>query len=48
VYGTPDEVVAGLGAYRDAGCTELILDLQPDDSLAGRLETLERLAPLVR
>ena len=48
IYGTPEEVVAGLGAYRDAGCTELILDLQPDDSLAGRLDTLEQLAPLVR
>jgi probable F420-dependent oxidoreductase len=48
VYGTPEEVVAGLGAYRDAGCTELILDLQPDDSLEGRLETLDQLAPLVR
>ncbi len=48
LYGTPEEVVAGLGAYREAGCTELILDLQPDDSLAGRLETLDQLAPLVR
>jgi probable F420-dependent oxidoreductase len=48
IYGGPDEVAAGLAAYRDAGCTELILDLQPDDSLAGRLETLAQLTPLVR
>jgi probable F420-dependent oxidoreductase len=48
IYGGPDEVATGIAAYRDAGCTELILDLQPDDSLDGRLETLERLAPLVR
>jgi len=48
LYGEPEKVVAGLAAYREAGCTELILDLQPDDSLDGRLATLEQLAPLVR
>jgi probable F420-dependent oxidoreductase len=48
IYGDPEDVRAGLAAYRDAGCTELILDLQPDDSLEGRLETLEQLTALVR
>lgn len=48
IYGDAEEVAAGLEGYRDAGCTELILDLQPDDSLAGRLETLAQLQPLVR
>jgi probable F420-dependent oxidoreductase len=48
IYGEPDQVAAGLAAYRDAGSTELILDLQPDNSLDGRLETLALLGPLVR
>jgi probable F420-dependent oxidoreductase len=48
IYGDPADIASGLDAYRDAGCTELILDLQPDHSLEGRLETLTRLGPLVR
>lgn len=47
IYGTADEVAAGLLEYESAGCTELILDLQPDDSLEGRVETLNQLQPLV-
>jgi probable F420-dependent oxidoreductase len=48
IYGDAEEVAAGLARYGAAGCTELILDLQPDDSLKGRLETLAQLRPLVR
>jgi probable F420-dependent oxidoreductase len=44
VYGEPELVAQRLREYERAGCTEMIFDLQPEDVLEGRLETLARLA----
>lgn len=44
IYGGSEEVAAGIRAYEAAGCTDLILDLLPEESFEGRLETLGRLA----
>lgn len=44
IYGDPGAVADRVNAYAEAGCSELIFDLLPEESIDGRLETLSRLA----
>ena len=44
IYGNPGDIIGRLRDFERAGCTEMIFDLQPEESLEPRLETMSRFA----
>ncbi len=47
LFGEPARVAEGLARYEAAGCTDLLIELQPRDSTAVVLDSLRRLADVV-
>lgn len=48
LFGDADEVLEGIERYRQAGCTDLVIDLVPRGSQQELLEALERFADVVK